>query len=136
MANRPVDKNLILQLVNSTRKSGCQCGDTWYPSAPPLAWNDLLEKAALVHSADMYANNYFNHQAADGSKAGDRIEAVGYRWKSYGENIAMGYRTEKEVVAGWLKSPGHCKNIMGKGYKEMGVAQVGGYWTQNFGQQW
>jgi len=51
----------------------------------------------------------------------------------YGENIGMGYKNEKEMVEGWLKSPGHCKNIMNKGYKEMGVAKVGSYWTQTFG---
>jgi uncharacterized protein YkwD len=45
----------------------------------------------------------------------------------------MGYTTEKQVVDAWLKSPGHCKNIMNKNYKEMGVARVGTYWTQTFG---
>ena len=54
---------------------------------------------------------------------------------AYGENIATGYRTEKEVVKGWIASPGHCKNIMSKLYKEMGVARYGNYWTQEFGAQ-
>jgi uncharacterized protein YkwD len=36
------------------------------------------------------------------------------------------------VIDGWLKSPGHCKNLMDKSYKEMGVAKVGTYWTQEF----
>jgi len=39
------------------------------------------------------------------------------------------------VIEGWLKSPGHCKNIMSQKYKEMGVARVGNYWTQTFGSQ-
>lgn len=125
-----VNKTLMLQLVNDTRRKGCKCGDTWYPAAPPVAWNELLEKAALNHSTDMQQNNYFSHASADGSKAGVRIDAVGYRWRTYGENIAMGYQNEREVVSGWLKSPGHCKNIMNKTYTEMGVAKVGAYWTQ------
>ncbi|PJI51521.1 hypothetical protein CTI14_58765, partial [Methylobacterium radiotolerans] len=29
------------------------------------------------------------------------------------ENIAAGQETPQEVVTGWLRSPGHCKNIMG-----------------------
>jgi uncharacterized protein YkwD len=37
------------------------------------------------------------------------------------------------VVDNWLKSPGHCKNIMNKAFKEVGVGRVGDYWTQNFG---
>ena len=130
-----VNKSLMLQLVNDVRKKGCQCGDTWYPSAPPVTWNDLLEKAALNHSRDMYQNDYFSHTSQNGKNAGYRIHLVGYNWKSYGENIAMGYRDEREVVAGWVSSPGHCKNIMNKNYKDMGVARVGSYWTQEFGSK-
>ncbi|HEV7334174.1 MAG TPA: CAP domain-containing protein [Flavisolibacter sp.] len=128
----PVNKKLLLQLINQVRQKGCKCGDTYYPAAAPIAWNSKLEQAALVHSNDMYANNYFSHASKDGSKAGNRIDKMGYSWKTYGENIAFGYRTEKEVVKGWLLSPGHCKNIMSKTFKEMGVARVGDYWTQVF----
>jgi len=32
-----------------------------------------------------------------------------------------------------LHSPGHCANIMNKNFREMGVARVGDYWTQDFG---
>ncbi|HUC81085.1 MAG TPA: CAP domain-containing protein [Flavisolibacter sp.] len=130
-----VNKSLLLQLVNDVRKNGCQCGDTWYPPAPAVTWNDLLEKAAQNHSRDMYQNNYFSHTSKDGNKAGYRLRQVGYNWMSYGENIAMGFKNEKDVVAGWISSPGHCKNIMNKTYKEMGVAKTGEYWTQNFGSR-
>lgn len=129
---RAINKTLLLQLVNDVRKKGCQCGDTYYPAAPVLSWNNQLEQAALLHSNDMYTKNYFSHADGKGSKAGDRIDGIGYRWRTYGENIAFGYRSEKEVVKGWLLSPGHCKNIMGKAFKEMGIARVGDYWTQVF----
>lgn len=128
----PINKTLLLQLVNDVRKKGCQCGDTYYPPVPALTWNSLLEQAALVHSNDMSANQYFSHVSQTGSKAGDRIDETGYRWKTYGENIAFGYRTERDVIQGWLLSPGHCKNIMGKYYKEMGIARARDYWTQVF----
>ena len=128
-----LNKTLILQLVNDVRKKGCQCGETFYPAAGALTWNDLLEKAASGHSEDMYRNKYFSHTAPDGSNAGLRIERAGYSWMAYGENIGMGYKNEKEVVEAWTKSPGNCKNLMNARYKEMGVARVGSYWTQNFG---
>jgi uncharacterized protein YkwD len=98
-----------------------------------LLWNDVLEKAAYHHSADMYQNDYFSHTALDGSNGGVRIQRAGYNWMTYGENIAMGYKNERETVEGWLSSPGHCKNIMNRSFKEMGVARVGNYWTQEFG---
>ena len=132
-ASTPVNKPLLMQLVNEVRKKGCRCGDTWYPAAPALAWNSKLEQAATTHSNDMYANNYFSHADQQGSKAGDRLDDVGYAWRTYGENIAFGYRSEREVVKGWLRSPGHCKNIMNKAFKEMGVSRVGDFWTQVFG---
>jgi uncharacterized protein YkwD len=132
---RLLNKTLLLQLVNEVRKKGCQCGDTYYPAAPALRWNSQLEQAALLHSNDMFANNYFSHADRTGKKAGDRIDGIGYKWRNYGENIAFGYRSENEVVKGWLLSPGHCKNIMGKSFKEMGVARVGDYWTQVFATQ-
>lgn len=129
----PVNKTLMLKLVNAVRAKGCQCGDTYYNPAPPLLWDDRLEKAAFNHSTDMFQKNYFSHEAADGSHAGTRIEKEGYKWMAYGENIGMGYKNENQVVEGWLKSPAHCKNIMNVKYKEMGVSRVGNYWTQNFG---
>jgi uncharacterized protein YkwD len=130
-----VDKTLLLQLVNQTRQQGCQCGDTYYYPATTVVWNDLLEKAAYNHSSDMYQNNYFSHTGLDGSNPGDRITALGYKWMAYGENIAMGFSTEKAVFDAWLKSPDHCKNIMSHNFKEMGVARTGNYWSQEFGSK-
>jgi uncharacterized protein YkwD len=128
-----VNKTVMLQLVNDVRKKGCQCGDTYYNPAPAISWNSQLEAAAYEHSEDMYTNKYFDHTAPDGSNGGMRIEQAGYNWITYGENIAAGFKSEKEVLDGWLQSPGHCKNIMNKSFKEMGVARVGTYWTQEFG---
>jgi len=127
-----VNKSMILDLVNEVRKAGCQCGDVYYYPVASVKWNNQLELAAYNHSSDMYKNNYFSHIALDGSNGGIRIARAGYNWIAYGENIANGYTTERSVIDGWLKSPGHCKNLMDKSYKEMGVAKVGTYWTQEF----
>jgi uncharacterized protein YkwD len=130
-----VNRTVMLRLVNAVRKRGCQCGDAFYKPAPPLAWNSLLEEAAYKHSSDMATNKYFGHIAPDGSRGGTRIARAGYQWKTFGENIGQGYKTEKEMLDGWLASPGHCKNIMSKSYKEMGVSRVGTLWTQTFGSR-
>jgi uncharacterized protein YkwD len=135
-ASEALNKTVLLKLVNEARKKGCQCGDTFYPSTGPLTWNDQLERAAADHSSDMYSKKYFSHVAPDGSKAAERIERAGYHWLTYGENIGMGFKSEEEVISGWLKSPGHCKNILNKEYKEMGVGRAGTYWTQTFGSKY
>ncbi|MBC7827994.1 MAG: CAP domain-containing protein [Chitinophagaceae bacterium] len=136
-ANSPgtVNETTLLQLVNNVRQAGCACGSTVMPIVAAVTWNDQLETAALNHSNDMNSNNYFSHTGSSGSTAGQRITAAGYNWKAYGENIAKGYSSEQAVMDGWLNSEGHCKNIMSPLFKEMGVARVGAYWSQEFGSR-
>jgi uncharacterized protein YkwD len=131
-ADSTVNESTLLALVNNVRKTGCTCGTTAMPVVAPVTWNNLLEKAALLHSVDMNKNDYFSHTGLDGSTPGDRITRVGYNWRAYGENIAKGYTSEQAVMTGWLQSEGHCKNIMSSNVKEMGVGRDGNYWTQIF----
>lgn len=126
----PTTEEILLQLVNDVRTTGCTCGNTPYPPVAAVTWNDLLEDAAKVHSDDMNDNNSFSHRGSDGSTAGDRITQAGYNWRTYGENIARGYPDEEAVIRGWLASEGHCKNIMNDNFTEMAVAKSGSYWTQ------
>ena len=130
-----VDRVKMLQLVNNVRRKGCQCGDTYYRPAPPLLWNAQLESAAYNHTTDMAKNNFFSHTGTDGNRGGNRLENLGYHWKTFGENIGQGYKTEKDVIDGWLASPGHCKNIMDKTFTELGAAHIGNLWTQDFGSR-
>ncbi|MFC4211498.1 CAP domain-containing protein [Pedobacter lithocola] len=130
--NTNLNNDLLLKLVNDVRKAGCKCGSSIMPSVAPLAWNNLLAAAALAHSKDMNANNYFSHTSLDGKNAGMRITAAGYQWTTYGENIAAGQPNEQAVFDAWINSEGHCKNIMNANFKEMAVAKDGRYWTQEF----
>jgi len=99
----------------------------------PLTWSIKIENAAQIHSIDMDTNDFFSHTGSDNSDVGDRLERVGYTWSANGENIANGYTSEENVIIAWLNSPGHCQNIMSPSFTEMGVAKVGLYWTQDFG---
>ncbi|MFF3448532.1 CAP domain-containing protein [Streptomyces sp. NPDC002667] len=116
----------VVALVNSERaKVGCS----------PLALNAKLSQAAQAHSADMASHNTMSHTGSDGSDPGQRITRAGYVWSTYGENVAYGYSTPEQVMAGWMASAGHKRNILDCGFKEIGVgvAQPGTYWTQDFG---
>ena len=128
-----VNKTQLLELVNDVRSKGCTCGTTPMAAVGAVTWNDQLAKAAYEHSLDMKVNNYFNHNTPDGVTPGQRITAAGYTWKTFGENIAMGYATEQAVINAWLASEGHCKNIMNGSFREMGLGKEGTYWTQVFG---
>lgn len=86
----------------------------------------------------MAARNYFSHTSQDGRTVAQRVTATGYVWRTVGENITAGQATPESVVGGWLKSEGHCRNVMNPGFKELGVGYAQGgsyghYWVQNFG---
>jgi uncharacterized protein YkwD len=121
-------ENEVLRLTNIEReKAGCK----------PLVHEARLHTAALGHSADMSAKNYFSHDSADGRSFKDRIVATGYRFSAIGENIAKGQRSAAEVVQGWMNSQGHRENILNCSYTQIGVGYVaagGPYWTQDFGK--
>lgn len=92
--------------------------------------------AALVHSDDMVARDFFSHTGSDGRDAGDRATAAGYVWSSWGENIAAGYGSAAAVMAGWMASPGHCANIMAPSFQHVGVACVKGSAGNRYGNYW
>ncbi len=128
----------FLDRINSVRATGCKCGVTYMPPAPPLVWNDILAKAAFNHAKDMSRHNYFSHVSLDGRTSEQRVVAAGYGYQGFrsyqvGENIAEGQQSITEVNDGWFKSEGHCKNLMNPGFKEIGVAQYNAYWVEEFG---
>ncbi|MDB5116347.1 MAG: hypothetical protein JWQ79_1839 [Mucilaginibacter sp.] len=131
-------KQEFLDRINRMRRKGCMCGLTRMQPAKPLIWNSLLESAALGHAQDMAANNYFSHNSKDGRTTLNRIENIGYTHNGYksftvGENIAQGQQSIAEVIDGWFKSEGHCRNLMNPDFKEVGVAVYNNYWVQDFG---
>lgn len=134
------DDKQMLTLVNNARAVSRSCGAQQMAPVATLAWNCLLDAAALGHSTSMADNDFHEHVSpVDGSDPGDRIDATGYRPQAWGENIAAGQPSEAAVMDAWLQSAGHCSNIMGSAYTEMGAAfsenptsTYGIYWTQNF----
>lgn len=118
----------VVALVNKER-AAAGCG--------PLAEDSLLDKSAQAHSADMAVRDFFDHTNPDGADPGQRITAAGYRWSTYGENIAMGQQTPEAVMESWMNSPGHRANILNCSFKDIGVGvhegPGGPWWTQNFG---
>ncbi|MEU6995995.1 sigma-70 family RNA polymerase sigma factor [Streptomyces sp. NPDC046465] len=118
----------VVALVNTERaKAGCG----------PVRSNGKLATAATKHSADMAARDYFDHTSPDGKDPGDRITAAGYRWSTYGENIARGQQSPASVMDSWMNSAGHRANILNCDFKELGVGihngSGGPWWTQAFG---
>jgi stress response protein SCP2 len=105
---------------------------------PALAVDARLGAAAQLHTADMLRRGFFDHRSPDGDQVWDRARSVGYPYRKVAENIAAGQCTAAEVVAGWMDSPGHRRNILDAELTQIGVGHaVGGsygvLWTQVFG---
>ena len=129
-------REAVLERVNAARAAPRACGARRMAAAAPLAWSPMLATAAASHSADMATHDYFDHGDRAGRRVSDRVNALGYRWRMVGENIAGGDRTLKGAIDGWIRSPDHCHNIMEPGYSEIGVgcaaredSELGTYWT-------
>ena len=105
----------------------------------PLRWATRLAAVARAHSDDMTDRGYFSHDTPEGLGLSDRIDRAGYScWKGshYGvaENIAIETtsggldRVAAEAVRGWMNSPGHRSNLLGRQYDRTGVGVSFGSW--------
>jgi uncharacterized protein YkwD len=129
----------VLALVNAARAEGRRCGRDRFEPAHALALSDTLNAAASGHAWDMAARGETGHRGSDGGYAADRITRAGYTWRAVAENVAAGQPDADTVVAAWLDSPGHCANLMGPYFTEMGIAFATAaskrpsiYWVQVF----
>lgn len=131
----------VIDLTNAERAAGATCGSTQFTPEPPLSYDPDLREAARCHSLDMANQDFFSHTGSDGDSVYDRIDQTDYDPESTGENIAADYTTPQDVVTAWMKSTGHCENIMsdeedvGVGYLYIGSSTYGEYWTQDFGTE-
>lgn len=130
----------VLTYINQARSKPCQCGSVTYPAAPSLTLEVRLNTASDRFAQDMATYNYFSHTGRDNSQPWDRMSRAGYVWRAAGENIAAGYPTPRTAVDGWLKSPGHCRNIMNASFRNIGIGYAytttstyRHYWVTDFG---
>jgi uncharacterized protein YkwD len=112
-------KNAVLCLLNEERAA---------KGEKPLKEDKKLLKAAKRHSLDMVKRRYFEHTSPDGESMKDRAVAADYvpkdrPWR-VAENIAWGagsYGSPRKIVAMWMKSAPHRRNILDGSLKHAGV---------------
>jgi len=98
-----------------------------------LSDNSELDLAAKRKADDMFAKNYWAHNAPDGTTPWSFIKGAGYNYIYAGENLARGFNSAQDVVNAWMASPDHRANILSPNYKDVGFAveqgQLGGEQT-------
>jgi uncharacterized protein YkwD len=107
----------------------------------PLTLSPELQAAAQGYSEVLASGDCFDHTCGPVPDLAERDSEAGYSdWTTLGENLAAGYATPEEVVAGWMASPGHRANMLSPSYTDIGIGlsrggQYGVYWTAEFGAQ-
>ena len=122
----------MIALINQERsKSGLT----------PLAEQSQLTQTARSHAEDMACNDFFEHVSPTEGGVTDRVSAQGYDFSAVGEIIAGGYADSEAVVAGWMESVAHRKNILSSEFTQIGVgfaewesSEFGTYWVVVFGK--
>jgi uncharacterized protein YkwD len=120
----PAARSATLCLLNVQRRSHHERA---------LRFNHKLALAGVRHARDMVDKQYFSHDAPSGQDFVQRIMNTDYvpassRW-FLGENLAWGSQeqsTPRMIVRAWMASPGHRRNILTRGFREIGIAVVPG----------
>jgi uncharacterized protein YkwD len=90
---------------------------------PALRSDSKLTSSAESKLQDMFKNQYFQHVAPSGESVSDVVRREKYEYIVVGENLALGvFGGDDQVVAAWMASPGHKRNILDARYQDIGVA--------------
>ncbi|MBR2847432.1 MAG: S-layer homology domain-containing protein [Clostridia bacterium] len=120
------ETDTVLEIVNEERaKKGYAA----------LAIDATLQKAANQRAKELAEN--FSHERPDGTSATTVVSEFGVQCKMFGENIAMGQTSARQVMDEWLDSPAHRENILQQEYDKIGIgvyedADGIKYWVQLF----
>jgi uncharacterized protein YkwD len=93
-----------------------------------LAQSPSLTRAAGLKGKKVASCHQLSHTPCGSSLVGP-VNASGYRYSSFGENIFVGPWggvTPHDVVKAWLESPGHRANVLRPGFRHVGAALVPG----------
>ncbi|HTE21554.1 MAG TPA: CAP domain-containing protein [Candidatus Limnocylindria bacterium] len=85
-----------------------------------LGINSKLSSAAQAKANDMVARDYWSHTTPDGKEPWVFIQAAGYDYTKAGENLAYGFATSPDAVAGWMNSAAHKANMLDSTFTEVG----------------
>jgi uncharacterized protein YkwD len=118
--DRSTKEATMLQLVNHVRVSR---------GLHAVRIAGALDQAALTHSRDMIAHDYFAHSSLGGATAATRARSAGYavsgcsQW-AVGEVIAWGVSTRcmpQAVLKAWMRSSSHRRIILSSRWRDVGI---------------
>lgn len=110
----------ITSLLNQTNLERAKVNE------PALQLNSKLNQAAYLKVQDMFDNQYWAHDSPSGTQPWKWFGDVGYNYSEAGENLAKNFSTTTSLIAAWMNSPEHKKNILRKEYEDVGFGVMDG----------
>lgn len=89
-----------------------------------LKWNEKLAQEARRHARNMAARRFFSHVDPVRGDLIPRLKSGQIQWRDIGENLCEEEGSEnpgEDAIQGWMKSPGHRRNILNKVFTQTGV---------------
>lgn len=114
----------VLSLVNREREKA---------GSSPLVMDSNMLETAMQRAFEIVL--YWSHTRPTGT------DCFSANTNMFGENIAGGSSTAKDVISRWMHSEGHRNNILSERYHSIGIGCVkaggrgGYYWVQCFGEK-
>lgn len=108
-----IKPNEIIKFINIERNKF---------NLPEIKYNSNLMQLAEIRIIDMKKQLYFSHVNPQGKNLKDFIKLVDYNYMIAGENLAMNYYNNEEVVQAWMESPTHRDNILRSNYNDIGIS--------------
>lgn len=93
---------------------------------PPLREDPLLQRSASLKAQHMIQRDYFDHVSPDGVSPWAWFDRARYAYVYAGENLAIDFTEAEDVVAAWVRSPGHRRNLLADRYADIGIAVATG----------
>lgn len=118
----PITSENILESVNKERsKAGLSV----------LEHDTVLDMAAQAKLEEMKSRGYFGHKNPNSNLDFSKF----LPWsKNRGEILARDFKTSKQVINAWMKSPTHKHAILNPVYNKTGIATSGSWVVQVFFQ--
>jgi uncharacterized protein YkwD len=99
-----------------------------------LSTRSLLSRAAVGYSAQMVRESFFAHRAPAGPDLAARLTRAGYLSRAatdwfVGENLGWATgtaATPRQLLAAWMASPGHRRNILEPAFRDVGIGVAPG----------
>ena len=113
LAEGKISSTEIFMLINNERSKN---------NISPLTINNKLIQAANNKAKDLIKNNYFDHNSPTGKTFSSWIKETNYQYSFIGENLAINFQSEKEIVEAWLNSESHKENLLNQNFTETGIS--------------